>query len=98
MPLAISEFVESLLMFKAVTFSVIGLCALIALAALIISARKERDLGPPLKGAVTLAFVVAGLCTALALLFAYQLQKQTSEALRLETVRFDTRVAASHPS
>ena len=96
MPLALSEFVDSLLVFKVVTFSVIGLCALTALAGLMISARKERDLGRPLKGAFTLAFVVAGLCTALALLFAYQLQKQSSEVLRLETGRFDTKVAASH--
>jgi multisubunit Na+/H+ antiporter MnhC subunit len=95
MRLAFSEFVDSLLVFKAVTFSVIGLCALTGLAALMISAKKERALGPPLRGALTLAFVVAGLCTALALLFAYQLQKQTSETLRLERVRFETKVAAS---
>jgi hypothetical protein len=82
--------VDSLLVFKAVTFSVIGLCALIGLAALLISAKKERDLGPPIKGAVTLAFVVAGLCAALVLLFAYQLHKQASEVLQLERVNFET--------
>jgi hypothetical protein len=86
--------VESLLVFKAVTFSVIGLCSVVGLAALLISAKKERDLGPPLRGAVTLAFVVAGLCAALALLFAYQLQKQTSEVFHLERVRTDDSVAA----
>jgi hypothetical protein len=84
MPLALRKFVDSLLVFKAVTFSVIGLCALTGLAALLISAKKEQNLGPSMKGAVTLALVVAGLCAALALLFAYQLQKHASEILRLE--------------
>jgi hypothetical protein len=101
MPLALQESVASLLIFKAVTFSVIGLCAFTALAVLLISAKKERHLGPPIRGIVTLAVVVAGLCTALALLFAYQLQKQVSEVLRLERVGLQTtgpaRVAQTRP-
>jgi hypothetical protein len=84
MPLALRKLVDTLLIFKAVTFSVIGLCALTGLAGLLISAKKDRVLGPPMRGAITLALVVAGLCAALALLFAYQLQKHASEILRLE--------------
>jgi hypothetical protein len=85
--------VNPLLIFKLITFSVIGLSALTALAALLISARKERDLGSPYAGAMTLALVVAGLCATLALLFAYQLERQRSEALRLERVRIEASTA-----
>jgi hypothetical protein len=67
--------VESLLLFKVVTLLVIGVCALAGLAALLISAKKERDVGPPVRCAVTLAFVVAGLCAALILLFALSTAK-----------------------
>jgi ABC-type Fe3+ transport system permease subunit len=75
---------DPLLTFKAVSLSVIALCALTGLFLLLISARKERDFGPPLRGVVMFAFVVVGLCAALALLFAYQLQKQISEVQRLD--------------
>jgi uncharacterized membrane protein len=75
-----------LLIFKLVTFSMIGLCAFTALSVLLVSAKKERNLGPPVRGVVTLAFVVAGICAALALIFAYQVQKQIPDALRLERV------------
>ena len=40
------------------------------------------------------AFVVVGLCTALALLFAYQLQKQISEVQQLDRVDFPTTLTA----
>jgi hypothetical protein len=86
--------VDSLLLFKAVSFSTIGLCALTGLAALLISAKKERYRGSPIRGVATLAFVVAGLCATLALLFVYQLQKQMSEAHRLDRVHFETTPAA----
>jgi ABC-type Fe3+ transport system permease subunit len=85
---------DPLLTFKAVSLSVIALCALTGLFLLLISARKERDFGPPLKGVVMFAFVVVGLCAALALLFAYQLQKQISEVQRLNKVDFPTTLAA----
>jgi hypothetical protein len=38
---------------------------------------------------MTLALVVAGLCATLALLFAYQLERQRSEALHFERVRIE---------
>jgi ABC-type branched-subunit amino acid transport system permease subunit len=85
--------VDSLLLFKAVTFSTIGLCALTGFVALLISAKKERSLDVPFRSALTLAVVVASLCAALALLFAYRLQNQTSEMFRLGTVRIDRPVA-----
>jgi hypothetical protein len=85
---------DPLLTFKAASLSVIALCALTGLFLLLISARKERDSGPPLKGVVMFAFVVVGLCAALALLFAYQLQKQISEVQRLDRVDFRTAPAA----
>jgi hypothetical protein len=85
-PLALYGCMNPLLYFKAVSFSVIALFALTGLVVLLISARKERDFGPPISGAITLAFLLAGLCAALALLFAYQIQKQISEVYRLETV------------
>ncbi len=93
MAFALRQLMESLLVFKAVTFAVIALCASFGLVALLISVKKERDLGPPLRGAVTLAFVLAGLCAALALIFAYQLQKKTSGVFQLERVRVEDSVA-----
>jgi hypothetical protein len=89
-PLALQWCVDTLLVFKAVSFTMIALCALTALVVLLISARKERDFGPPIRGVVSLALVVAGLCAALALLFAYQLQRQISEVQRLDRVDFRT--------
>jgi len=88
--------VDSLLLFKAVSLSVIALCAITGLVVLLISAWKQRDYGPTISGAVTLAFVVAGLCTALALLFAYQLQKQLSEVHRLDRVDYQPMRSAPH--
>jgi multisubunit Na+/H+ antiporter MnhC subunit len=85
---------DPLLTFKAVSLSVIALCALTGLFLLLISARKERNFGPPLRGVVMFAFVVVGLCTALALLFAYQLQKQISDVQRLDRVDFPTTLTA----
>ena len=85
---------DPLLTFKAVSLSVIALCALTGLFLLLISARKERDFGPPLRGVVLFAFVVVGLCAALALLFAYQLQKQVSEVQRLDTGEFQSILTA----
>lgn len=85
---------DPLLIFKAVSLSVIALCALTGLVLLLISARKERDSGPPLRGVVMFAFVVVGLCAALALLFAYQLQRQISEVQRLDRVDFQTTLTA----
>jgi hypothetical protein len=41
MRLAVTAVVESLLIFKLVTFSTIGMCALVGLAALLISVRKD---------------------------------------------------------
>jgi ABC-type Fe3+ transport system permease subunit len=79
---------DSLLYFKAASFSLITLCAVTGLVVLLISARREQDSGSPIRGAVTLGIVVAGLCAALALLFAYQIQKRTSEIFRLETVQY----------
>jgi hypothetical protein len=87
-PLALQWCVDTLLVFKAVSFSMIALFALMALVLLLISARRERDFGPPIRGVVSLALVVAGLCAALALLFAYQLQRQISEVQRLDRVDF----------
>jgi hypothetical protein len=43
------------------------------------------------------AFVVVGLCAALALLFAYQLQKQVSEVQRLDRVEFQS-ILPARPS
>src|SRR5688572_28255560 len=94
MRFALQGSVDSLLVFKAVTFSVIALCASTGLAALLISAKAERNRGAPHRGALTLAFVVAGLCAALALLFAYQLQKQTSQRFQLERVQFENTLTA----
>lgn len=94
MRLALTEFVKSLLVFKILTFSTIGICALTGLAALLISARKETTLGAPIRCAVTLAFVVAGLCAALTLIFAYQLQKHALDVFNLERVRFEGRLAS----
>ncbi len=88
MRLAVTAVVESLLIFKLVTFSTIGMCALVGLAALLISARKEKTFGAPIRCAVALAFVVAGLCAALALLFVYTLQKQTWEVSRSKGFTF----------
>jgi ABC-type Fe3+ transport system permease subunit len=85
---------DPLLTFKAVSLSVIALCALTGLFLLLISARKERNFGPPLRGVVMFAFVVVGLCAALALLFAYQLQKQISDVQRLDRVDFPTTLTA----
>ncbi len=73
MRLAVTAVVESLLVFKLVTFSTIGMCALAGLAALLIPARKEKNLGPPIRCALALTFVVAGLCAALTLLLVYKL-------------------------
>jgi hypothetical protein len=75
-----------LLFFKAVSIALIALCAFTGLVLLLISAMKEWDMGPPLRGAATLAFFLAGLCAALALFFVYQIQKQASALYRLETV------------
>jgi hypothetical protein len=68
------------------------MCALVGLAALLISATKEKTFRAPIRCAVTSAFVVAGLCAALALLFVYKLQKQTWEVSRFERVHFEERV------
>jgi hypothetical protein len=76
--------VDSLLVFKVVIFSIIGLCALTGLAVLSISAKKQPALGRPIKGTIRLAFFVAGLCAALAFFFAYQLQKKDAAARQLK--------------
>jgi hypothetical protein len=75
---------DSLLLFKAVIFSVLGLCSLSGLALLSISAKKQPGLGGPIKGTIRLAFFVAGLSAALALFFAYQLQKQDAAERQLK--------------
>jgi ABC-type Fe3+ transport system permease subunit len=85
---------DSLLYFKAASFSLITLCAVTGLVVLLISARRERDSSPPIRGAVMLTFLLAGLCAALALLFAYQIQKRTSDIFRLETVKYHFTLAA----
>jgi len=92
--LALYRCMDSLLYFKAASFSLITLCAVTGLVVLLISARRERDSGPPIRGAVMLTFLLAGLCAALALLFAYQIQKRTSEIFRLETVKNQPTLAA----